>query len=129
MKRIYFCTGLFVVIFAFAFMCNVYVSATVEQTAQLLADAAESRRNGDSSAASEAADSAWEKWSGLAKYSGYVLSDLTIVADVTVSLARVGMLAQTDDSDRFLEECTATIVLLELFLADNQRVLGGMRAK
>ena len=128
MKRIFVCIGIFAVLVTFAAVCEFYVSDTVEQTAALLANAVESRKVGDNAASIEYADSAWEKWRELTKKSNFVLADLTIVSDVTVSLVRVSTLAHGDDSERFVEECAATIVMLEHFLADNQDVGDGVRA-
>ena len=126
MKRIYVCAVIFVVIVGFTLVCENYVSATVDETVQLLEQAAQSRRDGDYPQSREYADSAWQKWRDFSRHSDYILVDLTIAADVTVSLARVGMLADTDDNERFLEECVATILMLEHFLADNRNVFDGM---
>jgi len=126
MKRIYVCIGIFAVVVVFSVICHNYVSSTVRQTSELLKSAAESREAGDFAAAREYADLAWEKWRTLTDLSNYVLSDLTVAADVTISLSRVVVLASGEDSERFREEVTATVLLLEHFLGDNQNVLGGV---
>jgi len=120
MKRIYVCIGILVVLVALTAISEIYVANTVKQTTLLLSNAIESSGAGDDTAAREYADSAWKQWRSLTQKSGYVLADLSIVAEVTVSLSRVSTLAYSDNSDRFLEECAATIVMLEHFLADNQ---------
>jgi hypothetical protein len=124
-KRIYLCIGIFISVIAFSVFCQFYITNTVEQMYQLLNKAAESRIAGDYPASREYADSALKKWRGLTKRSSYILADLTIAADVTVSLSRVAMTARTDDSNRFLEECAATILMLEHFLAYNNNFLDG----
>ncbi|MCL1789337.1 MAG: DUF4363 family protein [Oscillospiraceae bacterium] len=126
MKRVLICAVLFVAVVIYAIFCQVYVSGTVKQTNALLAQAAESRQVGDTSVSREHVDSAWEKWNLLTKKSGFILADLTVTADVTISLSRVVSLSRTDDSDRFFEECAATILLLEHFLGDNQNFLDGV---
>jgi hypothetical protein len=121
-KRIYLCIAIFAALVIFATVCEIYVTNTVRQTSRLLAQAADSRRAGDYSLSREYADSAWEKWRSLNAKSRFVLSDLTISADVTVSISRVTVLASGSDSERFIEECTATIMMLEHFIADNQNM-------
>jgi hypothetical protein len=119
---------IFIALIAFAAVCEYYVAGMVRDTKQLLLHANDSRRAGDYAMAREYSDSAWDKWSSLSKRSSYVLSDLTIVADVTVSLSRVVTLSYGEDSQRFLEESIATILLLEHFIADNNNVLGGVNS-
>ncbi|MCL2071485.1 MAG: DUF4363 family protein [Oscillospiraceae bacterium] len=125
MKRIYFCTVLFVFVVVYSLSCQIYVSNAINRTIEHLNQASESRKNGDFAASAEHAHSAWSEWRGLTKRSSYVLADLTVAADVSISLSRVASVANTDDTDRFIEECTASILLLQHFLADNKNVLDG----
>ena len=114
-----------VITIAFAVICEIYVTSTINQASQYLVKATESRRAGDYEASKEYADLAWGKWREITNKSGYILADLTITSDVSVTLSRIGMLSQTDDNERFLEECTAGIIVLEHFLADNKNFLDG----
>ncbi|MCL1866092.1 MAG: DUF4363 family protein [Oscillospiraceae bacterium] len=126
MRKIYFCLGILVALIIFVNLCENYVTNTVRDTSELLIQSVESRESGDLPQSREYIDTAWDKWRSLCKKSNLVLSDLTIVADVTVSLSRVISLSETDDDDRFTEECSATIMLLEHFAADNKNVFGGV---
>jgi len=121
-RRIYVCIGIFAVIIAYAVVCEIYVANTVRQTTELLGNAAESRSNGDYSAAGEYVDSAREKWCGLTRQRGFILANLTMIPEVAVSLSRVSTLAHSpnsDDTARFFEEYKATIQMLEHFLLEN----------
>jgi hypothetical protein len=131
-KRIYVCTGIFVLILAFTAVSEFYVARAVDKTTQMLVSAIESREAGDYEKSKEYADTAWESWRELTRKSSLVISDLTIVSDVTVSLSRVTTLSLSESSEnneRFIEECTATIIMLEHFLADNQDVSAGSKPK
>ncbi|MCL2037303.1 MAG: DUF4363 family protein [Oscillospiraceae bacterium] len=124
MKRIGICIGIFAALFVFASISENYAMNKIKQTGLFVSQAVEARRAGDFESAKENAEFAWEEWRSLSKMSNYVLSDLTIIADVSVSLSRVVTLAQGDDSERFFEECTATILLLKHFKSDNKNLLG-----
>jgi len=114
------------VLVAYAAVCELYVSSAVNQTSELLNKAVENRQNGDYAASQEYADKAWETWRTLTARRGFVLADLSMISDVTVSLARVSVIAQSDDSDRFLEESIATLLMLE-HLSDNQNIGSDVR--
>ena len=126
MKRVYICCAVFVVIMVYSYFTERYVKRAVDETSHCLSAAMSERRNGDTAAAFEHADAAWHSWRELTKYSSYILADLTIASDVTVSLARVRVLAESGDDERFAEECIATVLLLEHFLADNRNFLDGL---
>jgi hypothetical protein len=126
MKRIYVCIGIFLVVVTFSVISQLYVSDTVRETVDFLKKAQESHSDGDLPSAREYTAKAWEKWRELTDWSNYVLSDLTVASDVTLSLTRVVVLSYDGDGDRFQEEIAATVLLLEHFLADNQNVLGGV---
>jgi hypothetical protein len=105
----------------------------IGQTARLLASAGESLSEGDYAAVREHTDSAWENWRGFTEKGNYVLADLSIIADATVSMSRIvslskAELSDSDVSERFREECAATILMLEHFLSDNQDIgeMGGI---
>jgi hypothetical protein len=120
MRKVYVCAAILVLTVVFAAICEVYVMNTVRETAELLEQAAEIRRNGDYPRAAEYAESARIKWQELIDKSNFLLTDLTLVSDVTNALSRINSLAATDNSERFLEENAVAILLLGQFLSDNR---------
>jgi hypothetical protein len=100
----------------FTFVCEEYAAKAIARTSTLLITAAEHHARGEYSQAREHADSAWETWRRFTAKKNLVLADLSLLPDVTVSLSRV----LDSPDDRFIEECNATLFLLEHFLEDNR---------
>jgi hypothetical protein len=113
----------------FAILCEIYVLDAIRDTAELLNLAVQSRESGDYPLSREYTETAWEKWRALTNKSNYVLADLTIASDITISLSRVMSLSEGNDDERFKEECKATVMYLEHFMADNHNVISGADTK
>ncbi|MCL1903079.1 MAG: DUF4363 family protein [Oscillospiraceae bacterium] len=126
MKRVYLCGVLFIAVIAYSIFCQVYVSRNIHLTTEMLSQAAQERQAENYAVSRDYADSAWNTWTALTKKSGFMLADLTVAADVTVSLSRVVTLSRSGETERFIEECAATILMLEHFLGDNQNFMDGV---
>ena len=123
-KRIFLCMGIFVILMAYAVICHIHVSSSVYETITLLNRAVESYESGDYPASQKHAIAAYDNWKKLSDKGGLVLVDLTLAADIAVSLTRVKTIAVIESGDhRFAEECMATIAMLKHFLEDNQNLL------
>ena len=121
MKKVYTCIVVLALLIGYAAGCQIYVSGSINRTVNHLENAAQGRIYGDYDASRAHAIAAQEEWHKLLAKSDFLLADLTIAPEVTVSLSRVSTLAATESTDnRFYEEKNVAILLLRHFLSDNQ---------
>ncbi|MCL2754527.1 MAG: hypothetical protein FWD35_02265 [Oscillospiraceae bacterium] len=91
MKKVYVCIAVFALLSGFAIFCDMFVSSKVGEIVANLEQ--------------EQFEEAREQWHALIKYSNFIMVDLTLVSDVSVSLTR--------------EEKNVAVLLLKHFLSDN----------
>jgi len=122
-KKVYACIAILIVLIGFTVACELYVASTINQTIELLEKAEKSYSGKDHTTTLKHIQAAEQKWHNLIDKSNFLLADLTLVPEVTTSLARVRALVKysSDSShERFNEENIIAILLLKHFLKDNQ---------